>query len=147
MTYQEYLQGVRNYAPGQESDNTNAMTILYIDDDAEDIEIFQDAVKTVDPSIRYIGITRAEDAIELLGKTDTLPDHIFLDINMPGMNGTACLKELRKEKRFDPVNIVIYSTSGFPTDIAQIESMRATFMQKATSFKELCRMIETLAGK
>lgn len=59
----------------------------------------------------------------------------------------SCLTAIRREKKFDPINVVIYSTCGFPGDIEQIESLGATFVQKATSFNDLCTMIRTLTGR
>lgn len=120
------------------------MSILYIDDDIEDIEIFHEAVKAVDPSIQYLSATSGKDALDILNATSTLPNHIVLDINMPGMDGKLCLKEIRSEKRFDPINVVVYSTNSFPKDVEQIETMGATFMRKASSFNDLCEMIRRL---
>ena len=120
------------------------MSIMYIDDDVEDIEIFHDAVKSVDPSISYISATSAKDALDYLRTCDTLPNHLILDINMPGMDGKSCLGELRREKKFDPINVVIYSTNSFPKDIEQIRLLGAQFIRKANSFNELCEMIRRL---
>lgn len=122
------------------------MSILYIDDDIEDSEIFQEAVKAVDPSIRYLNVSSGKDALDLLNSTDTLPDHIVMDINMPGMDGKACLREIRNHKKFDAINIVIYSTNSFPKDIEQIRSLGANFIRKANSFAELCAMIRKMTG-
>lgn len=123
------------------------MSILYIDDDVEDIEIFHEAVRAVDPSIQYLSATSAKDALDILNATSTLPNHIVLDINMPGMDGKLCLKEIRTEKRFDPINVVVYSTNSFPKDVEQIEAMGATFMRKANSFNDLCEMIRKLIAR
>ena len=123
------------------------MSILYIDDDVEDIEIFHEAVKAVDPSIQYLSATSGKDALAILDSCNTLPKHIVLDINMPRMDGKSCLKEIRSERRFDPINIVIYSTNSFPKDIEQIEAMGASFMRKANSFNDLCDMIRSLVSE
>lgn len=123
------------------------LSILYIDDDPEDIEIFQEAVKTVDPSIQYISATSAKQALEILNSGKNLPHHIVLDINMPGMDGKLCLKEIRKENKFDSINIVVYSTNSFPKDIEQIEALGATFIRKANSFNELCEMVSQLVKR
>ena len=123
------------------------MTILYIDDDSEDIEIFHEAVKAIDTTVQYITASNAVEALAFLQRTETLPDHVILDINMPGMDGKSCLKEIRKEKKFDSVNVVIYSTNCFPKDIEQIESLGAVFIQKPNSFSDLCAMIQKLVKK
>jgi len=123
------------------------MTILYIDDDIEDIEIFQDALGDVDPSVQLLTARNGKDALALLGAAEVLPDYVVLDINMPGMDGKSCLQEIRKEKRFDPIDIVIYSTNGLPQDIEKIESLQARFVRKANSFDDLRLMIRGMIDK
>lgn len=123
------------------------MTILYIDDDIEDIEIFQDALGDVDPSVQLLTARNGKDALALLGAAEVLPDYVVLDINMPGMDGKSCLQEIRKEKRFDPIDIVIYSTNGLPQDIEKIESLQARFVRKANSFDDLRSMIRGMIDK
>ena len=120
------------------------MTILYVDDDIEDMEIFKDAIHTVDPSIQLIPLSSAKDAITYLSNGTRLPDYIFLDINMPGMDGKMCLEEIRKNKNFDHIQVFIYSTNSFPRDIGHIESLNAKFLKKANSFNELCDIIRSL---
>lgn len=121
------------------------MSILYIDDDPEDLEIFGEAVKVVDPSIRYTGAISGRQAIEWLRNEEIFPDHIFLDINMPGMDGKSCLEQLREDRRFDPINIIVYSTNSFPNDLTYIESLGAVFLKKVNSFEALCTIIRNLA--
>src|SRR5688500_20190042 len=123
------------------------MTILYIDDDIEDIEIFQDALGDVDPSVQLLTARNGKDALALLGAAEVLPDYVVLDINMPGMDGKSCLQEIRKEKRFDPIDIVIYSTNGLPQDSEKIESLQARFVRKANSFDDLRLMIRGMIDK
>ncbi len=123
------------------------MTILYIDDDIEDIEIFQDAVQTVDPSIRYISATSGKEALDILKSGSILPDHILLDINMPGMDGKMCLEEIRKNTNLNDIKVYIYSTNSFPKDIDKIEALGATFIKKANSFNDLCEIIKNLNDK
>lgn len=124
----------------------NAMRILYIDDDLEDIEIFQEAVNTVDPSIEFTSAHGGLEALAYLASCEALPDHIVLDINMPGMDGKRCLQEIRKEKAFDGINIIVSSTNGFPQDIEEIRALGAVFIQKAHSFSGLCQVVRDLKG-
>lgn len=123
------------------------MSILYVDDDLEDIEIFQEAVRTVDPSVQYIAAHSGKDLFELLNQKGVLPDHIVLDINMPGMDGKSCLQEIRKNRKFDQINVIVYSTNSFPKDIEQIKAMGASFIRKANSFNDLCNMVRNLIRK
>ena len=137
----EFPNGTKPAFSRAQEEEANAMTILYVDDDAEDIDLFQDVLKTVDPSIHYLTARNGPEALALLHTLPTLPDHIILDINMPGMDGKTCLQEIRKVKRYDDINVIIYSTSGFPIDVIQIEALGATFVRKANSFRDLRDLI------
>lgn len=121
------------------------MSILYVDDDIEDIEIFQDAVNSVDPTIRYMSAQSGKELFEILNKLTVLPDHVILDINMPGMDGRLCLQEIRKQRKYNSINVIVYSTNSFPKDIEHIESFGATFIRKANSFNDLCEIIRRLS--
>ena len=122
------------------------MRILYVDDDIEDIEIFQDAVNSVDPSIQYMSAQSGKELFEILSKLTVLPDHVILDINMPGMDGRLCLQELRKHGKYNGINVIVYSTNSFPKDIELIESFGATFIRKANSFNDLCEIVRRLSA-
>jgi len=123
------------------------MRIFYVDDDIEDIEIFRDAVNTVNPAIQCISAQSGLEALDFLQGVDTLPDHIILDINMPGMDGKLCLQELRKKQKFDGASIVVYSTNICPKDIEYIESLGARFIRKASTFNDLCAILRKLEAE
>ena len=86
------------------------MVILYADDDEDDREIFVEILKNIDEGIRLV---QAEDGFHTLTILDSidLPDIIFLDINMPVLNGYETLAEIRKDKRFSQVKVVMFSTA------------------------------------
>ena len=99
------------------------MTILYIDDDIEDIEIFAEAINAVDSSIKFNSARSGREALTMLHESDSLPTHIVLDVNMPGMDGKSCLREIRGEKKFADIKVFVYSTNSFPGDIQEMESL------------------------
>ncbi|MGC1240367.1 MAG: response regulator [Chryseosolibacter sp.] len=122
------------------------MSILYVDDDIEDIEIFQDAVDSVDRTIQYRAAQSGKELFEILNTLTVLPDHVILDINMPGMDGRLCLQEIRKHEKYNRINVIVYSTNSFPKDIEHIESLGATFIRKANSFNDLCAIVRKLSA-
>jgi CheY-like chemotaxis protein len=85
------------------------MTLLCIDDDPEDVELFQDAVRVIDSNYTCIVANNGFEGLEKL--TSLVPDHIFLDINMPVMDGKETLSHIRKDARLNSVPICILSTS------------------------------------
>ena len=80
---------------------------LLIDDDADEFDVFADALKVIERSIRCTQVKTLEEAHEFL--RDTTPGYIFIDFNMPRTNGFDCLNELKKLSKLEKTKIVIYS--------------------------------------
>ncbi|MHA4844224.1 response regulator [Flavitalea antarctica] len=78
-----------------------------IDDDPDELDIFSEALSEVDPSCTCIWADSPFRALEML-KAHT-PDIIFLDINMPRMDGFECLREIRKLPNLTNVPVILYS--------------------------------------
>jgi CheY-like chemotaxis protein len=116
--------------------NSN-LTILLVDDDADDIEIFNDALKQIDNSITLITAHNGQDALQILS-SDILekPDHIFLDINMPLMNGLDCLDKIRNQEKL-AIPVTIYTTSKNYSEYNRCMQLGADFLQKPHDYTNL----------
>lgn len=120
------------------------MVILYVDDDPEDIEIFVEAVKECDASINCLVAQNGVKAMDIL-HADLLPDFIFLDINMPVINGRVILSEIRREKRFNDIPVIMYSTTMNADEIEEYKKMGANhFLAKQNHFQDLCDSISAI---
>jgi len=114
------------------------MTILYADDDAEDREIFFEAIQEINPVIKVLLSKDGQDALEILGVLKQTPDFIFLDINMPRVNGMECLIKLKSDDRLKNVPVIIHSTTVDSREEKKLISLGADeFISKPNSFEEL----------
>jgi len=121
---------------------------LLADDDADDIELFCEALGEIDASIICHCATDGKKVLEIL-QNETLkkPQVIFMDINMPGMNGWECLKQLKDSEAFKHIPVLIYSTSNHQREADQALDMGALcFFTKPTYFKELKEILGVLAA-
>ena len=111
------------------------MKILYADDDSDDREFFASMLAAIDPEIKLV---QAADGIETLKilSAGVLPDLIFLDINMPKLNGVDTLKEIRKNSRLNDTKVIMYSTSITKSSIRGYEGMNTNFLKKPNSMHE-----------
>ena len=119
--------------------------LFFVDDDLDDREIFQEAIKKCAPDIDLIFAGDGLEALHILRSSLTNPDVIFLDYNMPRMNGLECLKELKKNSSTKHIPIVMYTTSGDREQEKLILYLGANhYMRKTTSFTQLCDELDRL---
>jgi len=84
--------------------------VLYIDDDPDDRENFAYALEQCNAKINLTTAVDADDALEKLA-SQAKPTCIYLDINMPKMNGIQLLKILKSNTDFAHIPVIIFSTA------------------------------------
>jgi CheY-like chemotaxis protein len=117
------------------------MNILFIDDDMDDKEIFFEAINAINPDIECESATNGEEALEKLETGTALPHYIFLDINMPIMDGKSFLMAIKKISKLKHIPIVIYSTTEDQEEIKKLRALGAEYIGKPTSFEILKRSL------
>lgn len=117
-------------------------TVLIVDDDVEDQELLKEAIKEVDESVKCLSAKNGEEALEMLHTfLHKLPQLIFLDLNMPRMNGKALLSKLKQLDVLKEIPIIIYTTSKSKTDIEDARKLGALqFITKPNSFEEIVQV-------
>ena len=119
--------------------------IFLVDDDDDDQLFFKDALWEIDSTINCSVANNGKDAIKILNELTVLPDVIFLDLNMPFMNGFECLKVLKTEIRLSIIPIVIFTTSNDPRDVELTHRLGAeVFLSKPNDFTLLKEKIERI---
>jgi CheY-like chemotaxis protein len=118
--------------------------ILLADDDADDRELFEEALSDIHPNAVLTTAQDGEELMYILRNYHT-PDLIFLDLNMPRKNGKECLHEIVKNPTLKKIPIVIFSTSINPVDIEETFSLGALlFFRKPNSYEELKRNVNEI---
>jgi two-component SAPR family response regulator len=82
--------------------------IVYVDDDEDDFFLFKKAVNEISDRYSVLHADTSENLFELIKVIK--PAFIFLDIDMPLMNGVDCLKIIRSAQKYDGIPVIIYST-------------------------------------
>lgn len=123
------------------------LNILLVDDDNDDAELFCDGLIAADPDINCHAANNGKVALDLLKRID-LPELIFLDLNMPVMNGWECLKMLKSDDRYQNIPVLMYSTSSNQREVDMAEqSGAAGFITKPDDFKELKKILKTVSDR
>lgn len=124
-------------------------SILIVDDDEDDRDIFLEALKNVDSSINCMSATNGEEALRILQNVKIpTPDVIFLDMNMPRMDGKECLTEIKKTEKLQHIPVIIYTTTSRTEDIEEMKRKGAVhFLTKPTEFDKISSEIKYVLNK
>lgn len=118
------------------------MVVLYAEDDPEDIEVFCEAIRTIDSKIVCQTVTDGINLFAFLENTIVLPDLIFLDINMPLMNGRDCLIRLKNSKDYQAIPVIMYTTSTRAIDRDELKRLGASdYFIKPSTFSEIYELL------
>ena len=125
--------------------------ILAIEDSDSDLYLLQ---RVLDESPYPEEIVRARDgeqAISLIrelagGGSDPLPDLIFIDLNMPRVDGLEVLEQIAKEVAFRAVPLIVVTSSQQDTDrqLAMARGADAYFVKplEFSSYKGLLKIMD-----
>lgn len=98
--------------------------ILYVEDNADDADIFSRLIRKLDRPVSYTILNSGSETVEYLSgqgryqnQTMPLPKLMLLDLNLVGMSGLDVLEWARSTDRTRWLSIVAFSTSDNPDDI------------------------------
>jgi CheY-like chemotaxis protein len=124
------------------SSTNGTRRVLLADDDDDDKLLFVDVLKELHIPAKLSSAGNGEILMRMLSE-GPLPELLFLDLNMPLKNGFECLEEIRGEKRFDDMPIIIFSTSSQPSAIDQVFNAGAQlYVRKPNDFTQLKKVIK-----
>lgn len=117
------------------------ISCLLVDDDPEDQEMFLDALHTVSATAGCYAISSAKEAIQFLQSGQFIPDIIFTDINMPGMNGLEFIRSVKNIDGLKAIPIIVYSGEYSKNTINEARLLGAQAIYAKT---RLCVLIDIL---
>ena len=120
-------------------------TILLADDDSDDTAMFCEALNSINSDIVC---QTAVNGSELLNKLNTLeekPALIFLDLNMPVMDGWQCLKHLKEDQQYRDIPVIMISTSSHKKEMDLAIKLGALcYFVKPYHFNDLRQLLHTI---
>lgn len=124
-------------------------TLFLVDDDVDEHELFEEALQNADLDVQLI---TAKNGIEALEKLDDgaiiKPDLIFLDLNMPKMNGLQFLERIKGSQYHSGIPVFIYTTSSANDDRQKALHLGATsFFTKPNNIDDLSQTIRSAVAR
>lgn len=128
-------------------------TMLFVEDDEDDVYVIQNSLNRVGIHEPRHFVQNGKVAVEYLQSLssagdlgqDLLPKIIFLDLNMPLMNGLEFLQWRRQQPALCTIPVVILTSSENPQDIADAYQLGANaYLVKPMAVTELSSLLESI---
>jgi DNA-binding response OmpR family regulator len=124
-----------------QEEKKNKHLILIVDDEPDILNLTEKFLKLGD--FATITSANAKDAFRILEERYTEISLILLDVMMPGKSGMDVLREIKGERRYDHILVVLFTVKSFPEDIQKGKRLGADgFVPKPFSGKELLKYIQ-----
>ncbi len=138
--------------------NENLLTILIAEDDEDDYTLITDVLKIAQKDVLEISqneiqihwVRDGEELVEYLNSTEKSGDQhkvkphiILLDLNMPKKDGREALQEIKLNKKFKNIPVIVLTTSQAKIDIQRAYDLGAnSFIQKPFKYADFHSMME-----
>ena len=130
--------------------NCKSAEILLIEDDPADVELTRETLADARVLTRLHAVGDGLEALAFLRREEKYaeaprPDLIFLDLNLPRMDGRAFLAELRADDKLKSIPVVVLTTSQAEEDIVKSYRLGANcYITKPVGLAEFARVVNAI---
>ena len=123
--------------------------ILLVEDNSDDVLLIQREFQLARLTNPLHVVSSGPKAIAYLTKSGTqIPALVLLDINMPGSDGFAVLKWVRRQSAFAQLCVVVLSSSDEMRDVNLAHQLGAdSFLVKPLEHRSLAELWEAVVSK
>lgn len=135
-----------------ESDKNNKIRILLIEDNIADVRLLNEAMLEVGCKCQLDRVKNGLEAIDFLRKQGNYkdakrPDIIFLDLNLPVINGKKLLDEIKKDNSLKFIPIIVLTSSEDMQDVNDAYYYQANaFISKPIDFEKLLNIVSSIGA-
>src|SRR5579862_4849076 len=111
----------------------NRATILHVEDDANDVLLFEHACERAGLDVNLQSVENGEEALAYLkgGKQfenrseHPFPNLVVLDLKLPFVNGFDVLASMREEQELRRLPVIVLTSSNHPADVKRAYDLGA----------------------
>ncbi|MBV8939645.1 MAG: response regulator [Alphaproteobacteria bacterium] len=127
-----------------------SMNVLLIEDNPGDVLLTQEGLKHAGVPTMLNVARDGEEALQYLRKGEGFaeaetPDLIFLDLNLPRVNGREVLEEIKKDPALHRIPVVVLTSSAAPNDIAAMYDRYANcYIVKPDGLEKYLQVVQSV---
>jgi CheY-like chemotaxis protein len=126
---------------------TLSVKILLVEDDYDDIQYFSDTLYRLSTSVFLTTIQDGNTAYQLLKSQECSPDYIFLDLNLPILDGVALLRKMRDDSSILNVPIIVHTASVNKAHLDECKELGISrFVAKSVDGIQLTKTLKECLG-
>lgn len=126
--------------------------ILLVEDNDNDAELMRLAFQDAKLLVRVHRVADGEQCMAFLRKQPPFehapePDLIFLDLNMPRMDGREVMQEINKDERLRHLPVIVMTSSEADADVLASYKLRcSSYIVKPIGFENFAQIIRSLGN-
>lgn len=122
--------------------NDHPKTIFYLDDDSDDLYFFKNAASSLGHKIMVFHC--GDEMLKTLRASSEKPQIIFLDVQMPILNGEEILNILKKSHLYKQIPVVMISSFYPKKLVRKLMEAGADYLIKKGSVSDLKNTLENI---
>ncbi|MFX1236688.1 MAG: response regulator [Promethearchaeota archaeon] len=124
---------------------TEKKTILIVDDEPDIVNLTDKFLRL--GGFKTLSCNNGKDALNEIELNHEEIKLILLDVMMPGLSGFDILKEIKSNKKYDDIIVVLFTVKSFNEDIQKGRALGANgYLTKPFSGKELLKYVQEKIG-
>ena len=133
-----------------ESTKAEPVTILLVEDNPADARLTKEGLQRAKVLNRLHVVEDGEEAIAFLRREGRYadaprPDLVFLDLNLPKMDGREVLAAVKADPELEHIPIVVLTSSDADADVLKAYKARANcYVKKPVMFQEFLNTIKVI---
>jgi two-component system, chemotaxis family, response regulator Rcp1 len=134
------------------SESGRPAEILLVEDNDNDTELMRLAFKQAKLLVRVHRVADGEECMAFLRKqppfeNTPVPDLIFLDLNMPRMDGREVMQEILKDDQLRHLPVIVMTSSDADADVLASYRLRcSSYIVKPIGFENFAQVIRSLSS-
>lgn len=126
------------------------LEILLVEDNLADVRLLAEVLKEGKDYHRMNVVTNGVEAMSYLNRKGKFsdasrPDIILLDLNLPKKDGREVLKEIKSDKKFKRIPVVVLTTSDSEEDISKSYEYHANcYITKPVDLDQFIQVVNAI---